>query len=761
VFALGICLWEMLALERLFAGDNEVAIMEKIRACEIPPLEKKNPNVPKELEAIVLKALAKDVDERYASAADLYGDLTAFAQSQDIALGRASASDCMRRVFIGDPALGAGNEEKQLMAKNKGPSDLDVFEGLSHKDKPPSPAEDAPTPFAPSAGHAGKGGGPPMVRQRTLLGMPSPFITSASQPPPPPRGGPSSAAMPHSTGLKPLPTTSLPPPARKVSLAPPPPPASHMPATHGAIASAGRPGPAGVPVGPPGSRASAGAEVDMDWDDDEKTTVFERQGMDDLEALAQPRTPRGMALPPPPARGTLIGPASLPGHAVAPPPFAAPGRASIPAPPVSPAVSAPPSVGRATPPSGLRRPSAGPGFPAQSGHGLQPAQPSLPTPVAAAAQDLSSRADYERMARQMAPRRRSKAVLVVFLAGLAAVAGYYFYFQRGGKMLIVATGVGNKPLDKVTILVDGTPQCESSPCTLEVPKGAHSIRASADGYSPQEQGRELRPGDDAVVNFKLERAAAGTGVKVSGKQDGVELFVDGREIGPLPQEIKDLAPGTHKVVVKGSDRYAPDERTITLGQDEIKDLGPVSLKVVRGLATFELRTPGAKVTLVSGNERRRLTDFTQPVEIETGKNWSVEATKVGYEDFRLPITFDDRADKAFQIVLTEKGRPPIAPAPEGRVAVPQPRPVPVPAPEPPPIPGEPTGGGTCTLNFNSIPVSNVVMDGRPLGGTPKVGVSASAGSHNVTFIHAELGKKSTSVTCKGGEIKPVVVRFNP
>ena len=39
-----------------------------------------------------------------------------------------------------------------------------------------------------------------------------------------------------------------------------------------------------------------------------------------------------------------------------------------------------------------------------------------------------------------------------------------------------------------------------------------------------------------AINFKLEKASAGTGIKVGGKQDGVELFIDGKEIGPLPKK---------------------------------------------------------------------------------------------------------------------------------------------------------------------------------------------------------------------------------
>ncbi|MDI1476388.1 serine/threonine protein kinase [Polyangium sp. y55x31] len=67
--------------------------------------------------------------------------------------------------------------------------------------------------------------------------------------------------------------------------------------------------------------------------------------------------------------------------------------------------------------------------------------------------------------------------------------------------------------------------------------------------------------------------------------------------------------------------------------------------------------------------------------------------------------------------------------------------------------------GTGTLNINSIPVSKAVLDGRPLGSTPKVGLSVPAGTHTVTFIHPEKGKQTVSVTVKAGETKTAAVKF--
>ncbi|HVJ18305.1 MAG TPA: PEGA domain-containing protein, partial [Polyangiaceae bacterium] len=68
-----------------------------------------------------------------------------------------------------------------------------------------------------------------------------------------------------------------------------------------------------------------------------------------------------------------------------------------------------------------------------------------------------------------------------------------------------------------------------------------------------------------------------------------------------------------------------------------------------------------------------------------------------------------------------------------------------------------TGNGT--LNINSIPMSNVILDGRPLGSTPKRGVSVSPGSHTVIFVHPEHGRKATTVNVEAGKTASASVKF--
>lgn len=74
IFALGIVAWELLTLKRPFTkdGDSEVNVLARIDNCDqfVVPPSQFNPDIPKEVDDIILKALRKDPNERFASASD-------------------------------------------------------------------------------------------------------------------------------------------------------------------------------------------------------------------------------------------------------------------------------------------------------------------------------------------------------------------------------------------------------------------------------------------------------------------------------------------------------------------------------------------------------------------------------------------------------------------------------------------------------------------------------------------------------------------
>ncbi|MCB9476683.1 MAG: serine/threonine protein kinase [Deltaproteobacteria bacterium] len=82
LFSTGVVLWEMLTGRKLFDGENELTTMLKVLRAKIPPPSRHNPSVPAELDRIVRKALARDVDKRYPSARRMYEDLEHFLRRQ-------------------------------------------------------------------------------------------------------------------------------------------------------------------------------------------------------------------------------------------------------------------------------------------------------------------------------------------------------------------------------------------------------------------------------------------------------------------------------------------------------------------------------------------------------------------------------------------------------------------------------------------------------------------------------------------------------
>ena len=80
-FAVGITLWEMLCSRKLFKASNDLAVLKKIQECKVPAPSSINPNVPKELDEIVLKALHKDRNKRFENLDQLNRALIKFLYS--------------------------------------------------------------------------------------------------------------------------------------------------------------------------------------------------------------------------------------------------------------------------------------------------------------------------------------------------------------------------------------------------------------------------------------------------------------------------------------------------------------------------------------------------------------------------------------------------------------------------------------------------------------------------------------------------------
>ena len=82
IFAVGILLYELLTGKRLFYGETDYQTVELVRQAKVPPIAAQNPEVTPELEQVVRKALARDLNQRFQSAGDLQDALAQYLFSQ-------------------------------------------------------------------------------------------------------------------------------------------------------------------------------------------------------------------------------------------------------------------------------------------------------------------------------------------------------------------------------------------------------------------------------------------------------------------------------------------------------------------------------------------------------------------------------------------------------------------------------------------------------------------------------------------------------
>jgi hypothetical protein len=193
----------------------------------------------------------------------------------------------------------------------------------------------------------------------------------------------------------------------------------------------------------------------------------------------------------------------------------------------------------------------------------------------------------------------------------------------------------------------------------------------------------------------------------------------------------------------------------------------VTLKVVKGKATFLRETPGVRLFITSGNDHWEIPELPLAVDIDTSKQWSLVASKPGYGDYRQPISFDDgQAEKAFTVALDTKmataalgdSAPAIYSPPTYRPAFMGPATAGVAGGRQAASgDAEAAAAGQGFLKINSLPAASVLVDGKLIGTTPKVKYRVSSGTHTLVFFNPERGfRKEMSVTVAAGETKTAI-----
>ena len=84
LYALGATLYELLTLRHAFEGKDQLELIHRIENDPPVPPRQLDRKIPRDLETIVLKALAKDPDHRFASAEEMAAELRRFVENRPI-----------------------------------------------------------------------------------------------------------------------------------------------------------------------------------------------------------------------------------------------------------------------------------------------------------------------------------------------------------------------------------------------------------------------------------------------------------------------------------------------------------------------------------------------------------------------------------------------------------------------------------------------------------------------------------------------------
>jgi serine/threonine protein kinase len=105
LYSLGVTLYELLTLRPLFEEPNRARLIKRVTH-ELPPAPRKlQRKIPRDLETIVLKAIAKEPAQRYASAEAMAEDLRRFLADRPVKARRTSGPERLWRWSRRNPAL--------------------------------------------------------------------------------------------------------------------------------------------------------------------------------------------------------------------------------------------------------------------------------------------------------------------------------------------------------------------------------------------------------------------------------------------------------------------------------------------------------------------------------------------------------------------------------------------------------------------------------------------------------------------------------
>jgi serine/threonine protein kinase len=116
LFSVGAMLWHTATGKRLWRGLTDIQIYTRLSQGSIPEVRDFNPNVDPRFETIIMRALAPNPDDRYASASELQVDVESYLEALEIRVGAREVGRYTADLFADSRSEIRKAIEKQLRA---------------------------------------------------------------------------------------------------------------------------------------------------------------------------------------------------------------------------------------------------------------------------------------------------------------------------------------------------------------------------------------------------------------------------------------------------------------------------------------------------------------------------------------------------------------------------------------------------------------------------------------------------------------------
>lgn len=681
VFSLGVVLFEVLVGARLFQGETDFATLEMVRTVDVPIPSSKNPEIPKDLENIILKALSGEPETRYQTAMELHDDLQAFMFAHGMFYSRKDLAAWMRKQYAREIEL----EKNSGKAPAGGPRPAPP--GAPRKAPPPGPPRPPGNKTMPPS--AGRVAGAPPARPTTT----------------PPRASRADPLQPSEDQLaaarKRSKTMLMSPSNRPSTLKP----GTGSMQTLGALGNKdplkGTIVPGGAPPQPakmaprvaaasPMSRASGGS--DLEWDDDElETKLFDDPVGAGGARVKRPEGEGPLRPEPLPQVGQIDSDADEGSPTVQIPPSAA---AVILAASVSqtgtPAMPAPPNHASASTSLGARA------MPAPSGPltGSRPAVP-IRSVTAPAPQTHSVTADVEVEDTETGKRQPPIAIYAGVGIGVVLLLVLVVTYLGGGDTPTPAA-------DPVVAADPATPPAAATVGTIQLDVIPAGSRVTVNGVE--------YPGNTPRL---ISNLAPGTHKLMVSQDEGFLPFEQDVPISagqqltlPVKLQVRDV---TLTITTK------PPEATVKL-----------------------IEAGGAPAPMGKGGESFKLSR-------KPGVSYKALVEAPGFEATEIPLTFSGEASDGVEVVLVKsKGPAAVEPTPTPTPVVDKPKAPAVDKPKAPVDKPKPKAK-TAELKIGSgpgLPPATVWVDGQKQSKPTPVSVMVAPGSHTIKWKYPD-GKTVT------------------